>query len=427
MEENNCPVWASGRNINEQAFIYDFLQTNRLTCQNNRFYGVNGPVEDSKVREVIYTMLRKHYQTGLKEKVESILWAMRLELCGNDIHTGAHEIHVRNGTLDLRKGFTDYKCICQNRLPVRYDENAPKPEHWLRFVEALLEPEDILTLQEYLGYCLIPSNAAQKMLMILGDGGEGKSRIGVMMSLLLGSSMITCPLDKIEHDRFARSNLEGKLLMVDDDLNLDALKTTHHIKSIITADTPMDLERKGEQSYQGYLNCRFLCFGNGNLRSLHDRSHGFYRRQIILHCKEKDPNRLDDPYLAHKFIDELDGIFLWCLEGLRRLQANHMEFTISRKSEENLKQAVLESNNIIEFVCSQGYIAFDPNFTTTTRHLYAAYNSWCNDNATKPLSIQTFSNYLISKQQILGISYSNNIYCGEGKRSRGFVGLRVLF
>ena len=41
--------------------------------------------------------------------------------------------------------------------------------------------DDILTLQEYLGYCLIPSTKGQKMLIITGKGGEGKSRIGLVM------------------------------------------------------------------------------------------------------------------------------------------------------------------------------------------------------------------------------------------------------
>lgn len=426
MEENTSPSWLENGRVNEQALILSILRNNSLTCKNGKFYGINGPVEDQRLREEIYKTLRQHYATGLKEKVESILWAMRMELRGNDIHSDENEIHLLNGTLHLQNGFREYKCICQNRLPVSFDIHAPEAVHWVRFVNELLEPEDVLTLQEYLGYCLIPSNAAQKMMVILGDGGEGKSRIGVMMSLLLGPSMLTCSLDKIEHDRFGRANLEGKLLMVDDDLNLDALKTTHHIKSIITADTPMDLERKGEQSYQGMLNCRFLCFGNGNLQSLHDRSNGFYRRQIILTCKPKPADREDDPFLAEKFAGELDSIFLWCLEGLIRLRSNNMRFTISEKASDNLQQAVLESNNVIGFLASEGYFALDPAFSTSTRTLYAAYCSWCHDNATRPFGMRVFSRFMMGQQQKLGIQYSNNIYIGEGKRSRGFEGIRAI-
>ena len=48
-----------------------------------------------------------------------------------------------------------------------------------------------------------------------------------------------------------RADLEHELVMVDDDMKMEALKSTHYLKSLITAEMPMDLERKGEQSYQG--------------------------------------------------------------------------------------------------------------------------------------------------------------------------------
>ena len=115
----------------------------------------------------------------------------------------------------------------------------------------LLEPKDVLTLQEYLGYCLIPTNRGQVMMLLKGNGGEGKSRIGVVMQKLLGSNMKNGSIAKVERSPFARADLEHELLMVDDDMKLEALKSTHYLKSLITAEMPMDLERKGEQSYQG--------------------------------------------------------------------------------------------------------------------------------------------------------------------------------
>ena len=85
-------------------------------------------------------------------------------------------------------------CPCQagpNRLLVSYRADAPAPEHWLRFLSELLEPEDIPALQEYLGYCLIPSTKGQKMLMLIGKGGEGKSRIGVVMNAIFGLNTVS--------------------------------------------------------------------------------------------------------------------------------------------------------------------------------------------------------------------------------------------
>ena len=69
-------------------------------------------------------------------------------------------------------------------LPVRYNPKAAQPTHWLRFLSDLLYPEDIPTVQEFIGYCLIPSNKGQRMMVIKGRGGEGKSQIGVVLSKL---------------------------------------------------------------------------------------------------------------------------------------------------------------------------------------------------------------------------------------------------
>ena len=41
--------------------------------------------------------------------------------------------------------------------------------------------------------------------------------------------------------------------MLDDDLDMNALTKTNYVKSIVTAELRMDLERKREQSYQGLL------------------------------------------------------------------------------------------------------------------------------------------------------------------------------
>ena len=78
----------------------------------------------------------------------------------------------------------------------------------------------------------------------------------------------------------------------------------------------MDLERKGQQSYQGDLYVRFLGFGNGSLKALYDRSEGFFRRQIILTTRPKDASRTDDPFIAEKMCAEAEayssGVLMGC-------------------------------------------------------------------------------------------------------------------
>ncbi len=351
----NNPVWIDEKGkIIEPEYCRDFLSRHPMRCINDHFYTVEGPLPDeSKLKRMIYEEISPWLHDKVAQTVEQVLKPLKLAAYADPLPLQCDRIHVANGTCFLDGTFTEKKEYCSNRLSVSYRADAPAPEHWLRFLSELLEPEDIPALQEYLGYCLIPSTKGQKMLMLIGKGGEGKSRIGVVMNTIFGLNMNTTSIQKVETNRFARADLEGKLLMVDDDLDMNALTKTNYVKSIVTAELRMDLERKKEQSYQGLLYVRFLCFGNGVLTALHDRSDGFFRRQIILTTKDKPVDRFDDPFLAEKLIAEKEGIFLWMLEGLRRLIANQYHFTISHRAKDNISSAVLDANNILDFLDSE--------------------------------------------------------------------------
>ena len=259
-----------------------------------------------------------------------------------------------------------------------------------------------------------------------GAGGEGKSRIGVVMQKLLGGNLKNGSIAKVERSPFARADLEHELLMVDDDMKMEALKSTHYLKSLITAEMPMDLERKGEQSYQGQMYVRFLAFSNGDLESLYDHSDGFYRRQLILSVKKRPPNREDDPFLADKLCGEIEGIFLWCLEGLRRLQANSFRFTESTQTKANREDARQEADNVLLFLRSEGYIRLKADSTITSANLYAIYTMWCSDNAYKPLAARTVSMTLKKHADEFGLEHDNHIQNALGKRVNGFWGIEAL-
>ena len=263
------------------------------------------------------------------------------------------------------------------------------------------------------------------MLMLIGKGGEGKSRIGLVMRSLLGDSMNTTSIQKVESNRFSRADLENKLLMVDDDMDMSALPKTNYIKSIVTSECKMDMERKGVQSYQSQLYVRFLCFGNGALTALHDKSDGFFRRQIVLTTKDRPAGRSDDPFLVDKLLREEEGIFLWCLEGLHRLIGNNYQFSISGKARENMETVKRSSNNVIEFLQSEGYIRFKADSEASSKAIYEAYTRWCDDNAQKPMSANRVSSELAQNEQLYNVEATNNVHVG-GKRVRGFVGIEVV-
>jgi putative DNA primase/helicase len=427
MEIEKAPSWMEGGKLNEVAFAEEFLKQHQMACCDGVFFSREGRVADERLlKRAIYKMLSSHVTYGISRKVDSVLAAMRLACPQKNLALDPQVIHVANGTYHTQNGFSPEKQFCRHRLPVQFDFNFAAPINWCNFLDQLLAPEDIETLQEFMGYCLIPTTKAQKMLLITGNGGEGKSRIGVVMKAILGSNLSLGSIAKIEVSPFARADLEHLLVMVDDDMQMEALSSTNYLKSIITAELPMDLEKKGEQSYQGRLCVRFMAFGNGMLRALHDRSHGFFRRQIILSTLPKDPRREDDPELGDKLIAEKDAIFMWCYYGLCRLMENNFRFTISPQAEANLLKAESEGNNILDFLGSTGYITFDYNAKTTSRRLYEVYRDWCADNALRPLSDRSFWSYIREHALELDLDYVYHIPIGNGKTARGFRGIRVV-
>ena len=418
------PDWYDGKKVNEVGFCREFLKEYPMICVKGSFFTTEGRIADEDaLGKLIYDKLCTWVKTGLPRRVDSLMNTLRKEAYQPNLPIQTDRIHVANGTLFLDGTFTEEKEYCRNRLPVRYDPDACYPPEWITFLDQLLEVDDIYTLQEFLGYCLLPTTKAQKMLMIIGQGGEGKSRIGVVMRSIFGKSMVNGSLAKVETNRFARADLEHALVMVDDDMKMEALPETNYLKLIITAELPLDLEKKGKQSYQGEIYARFMGFGNGPLKALYDRSQGFFRRQIILTAKKKDPNRKDDPDLAEKLSANPEGVFLWCFYGLQRLIEQNYQFTLSDQAKANMEAAVSDGNNVVEFLQSEGYITYFSEAEASTTELYQAYKLWCEDNAYTPLSQRSFSLHLTENQEACQIRASNNIYLQGGRRVRGYIGI----
>ena len=422
-----APDWVMGDKINELEFCKAFLAMHPMICINGTFFTVDGRVTDeNKLKREILRGIEPYVSVGIPKKIASLLDTIRVLAYSEPLPTYNDRIFLDNGTYYLSGEFEPGKDFCMNRLPVVYNPDAPKPVRWLEFVDQLLYPEDIPTLQEYMGYCLIPSTKGQQMMFLVGKGGEGKSRVGLVMRALLGDNMGNGSIQKVETNPFARADLEHLLVMVDDDMKLEALPQTNYIKTIVTAEQPLDLERKGKQSYQGWIYSRFMVFGNGVMKSLYDRSEGFFRRQLILSVKDKDKNRYDDPYLAEKLCAEAEGILLWALEGLHRLINQNFHFTVSERTKTNREDAIRDGNNIVEFMESEGYFNFKADSQITSKDFYAIYDVWCNDNAEKPLVAKSFSSYLIQHQKAYNLEYNNNVINREKRRVWGFWGIEPI-
>ena len=424
---NKTPSWYDNKNnkIDEVEFCTWFISKHPLKYVGGIFYDIDGIISEEKLKKEIVDALKPYIKTNIVKRAKQILDALRYESMCEIIPKHTDRIHFKNGTYFIDGGFVPEKEFCSNRLPVNYNSDAVPPTRWLRFLDELLYPEDIYTLQEFMGYILIPTTKAQAMLLLIGNGGEGKSRVGFVCRNLLGNNMTICSISTLANNRFSLADQEGMLLMIDDDMKMEALTDTGVIKAVVTMEDKMNLERKGKQSYQGYLNVRIMAFGNGSLSSLYDKSDGFYRRQITIRVKEKSQNRVDDRNLSAKLSEETEGIALWCLEGLKRLTANEFHFTISERTLQNQAELRREEDSILDFFESEGYISFDEPAIATTKELYEAYCLWGNDNLIKIRSESSFSKELRQRADKLGLKYLKNASV-DNKTARGYKGICAI-
>ena len=419
------PVWFDGKHINEILFYEYLLSEQEVKCIHNKFYCIDREISDNEMDNIIMNVIKSQCTAYLSSTVERLRKAMKIYCFSDPFPLHEDRIHFRNGTYYLDGRFEKRKEWTRNRLFVDYNPDAPEPVHWKKFLGELLHEEEILSLQEFMGYCMIPCNRGQCMLMIIGRGGEGKSRIGRVLRAIFGHNMNTGSIQKLENDRFARADQDGKLLYMDDDLKTEALPSTNMLKAIVTLEDEIDLEKKGKQSFQGKLYCRLLAFGNGTLKSLYDRSDGFYRRQLILTTKDKDPNRVDDPYLGDKLRSEAEAIALWCIEGLKRLIANDFRFTVSERSKVLMEELKEDDDSVLSFLKSKGYVGFEENSYASSSKLYRAYLKWCEENLEAPVTGRNFSRRMKERSEQFGFRYDKNLPGDHSKTQRGFRGINV--
>ena len=209
-ESWESPKWLLPRlQVDEVEFCEQFIRSKHIAYMDGCFFSPEGRLtSQDALRRMIYDELRPWCKQGLANKVDSIIGTLRMEAPPYRVDEEEEGtcILTANGKYNVcTDSFSDFKNLCRFRLPVDYNPDAPQPERWLKFLSELLYEEDIPTLQEYMGYCLIPSTKAQKMLIITGKGGEGKSRIGVVLKSLLGDKLVMNSIATIESSPFARA------------------------------------------------------------------------------------------------------------------------------------------------------------------------------------------------------------------------------
>lgn len=402
------------KKINEPLFCELFRNENNLARINGVFFLNGEQVSDDRILSMIQGKISPYFVERTGRKTNDLFITLQNNsfvqqpapeegkiYCDGDLTITIDE----NGNIST----THENIFSLSRLAVNYNPDAECPV-FLKYLNELLYPEDIPAVQEFIGYCFIPSTRAQAGLFIHGQGGEGKSVLTKVMARMFNHGAIQEAVDKLS-ERFVLANLEHKLICIDDDMKTEKLSDTATLKKLITNSPahPIQVERKNKQKYDAFIYARIFAIGNSFIGSKFDHSDGFYRRQLLIDCRPKTrPEEQDDRLMDNKCLAEIDGIFSWAMTGLIRLVKNGYHFSISDRMKRTLDDVKHEGDNSLTFFEDDSAIRITEDFAdqVTSADLFTAYALWCYDNGETPIRRRSFLNraserYKIYKQRIM--------------------------
>ncbi len=414
--------------LNYKRFVDVFAKINNCVYCNGVFYSPDGAISNQSIRRDIANSLGNAGWMGkIDTPTNSIFTTLKDMYSVDELPVNERVIPLANGDLHIGKGEWVFRLGEKKHSPYRLSVNyvpteRPTPlfNKWLNDVFA---PEDIPTVQEIMGYCLIPTTAAGEAFFIVGDGEAGKSGLGTILMGILGNASVSVETQQLVTKQFQIAEVEHKLLAYDDDLGSAALTETGLLKKLITADTPIRAERKYCDPHQFDSYCRILASANFMLSSLYDDSNGFFRRLHPILVKPKSPNRK----VINKFYDlileqEKEQIFKWALIGLRRVMENGWKITWSERSREYMKANKSSAVHFEDFF--NEVFKVEENADTTIAEMKKVYLKWCTENGIKDASERRLANWFVDNAEKLMIHRSVNIP-RNGKRVRGYQNLKI--
>lgn len=414
--------------LNENTFANAFSEINNLTYQNGLFYTRNGKMtEEILARDIWKTIANVGVSRNVAQYTKKLLEVVKLSSTVDKLVTDRDVIPFANGDLHLYKeGWefheNSYGCTAY-RLPTSLPRTATSMKYFNKWLNDLFYPEDIRTIRQYLGYCLVPTTQAQKALFLIGDGGAGKSALGAILSYMLGDAMVSTPNTKdFLEDKFKLPELENKLVLYDDDLDSEALTGTGLYKKLITNTLPITADRKYGQPFTFKPYAKIVACCNEMLSSRYDNTDGFFRRLLPIYIKPKRPDFVPDPAFYEKLRAEIPGILLWSLTGLQDLIESNWVLYQSDRSLKYLAEKKIEGNPFDEFLTT--VLISDAEAKSTTSDILKAYDRWCSDNGYDAMTKRSVQRKLNEYAHRVGAKASDYIVV-NGKRLRGYIGLKI--
>jgi len=243
----------------------------------------------------------------------------------------------------------DIDLAFRNILPYEYDPTARAPlfEHMLGQVTAGNNDLQKI-LMEFVGYALSNDDCwAQKVLVLVGDGANGKSTfLNIVKDLVGWGNYTSISMPDLAKSEYSRHMLDGKLFNISDETPTKALLDSSIFKSLATGGEVQARPIYG--SPYTVRNKAKLFFNCNDMPESSDSSYGFFRRLIIVPFTQvftKDQGGYD-PHIEAKLRGELAGIFNLAMTGYHRL-VRQGAFTESEVVKRTVDEYQTESDSVL--------------------------------------------------------------------------------
>lgn len=257
------------------------------------------------------------------------------------------------------------------------------------------DPQLACLVQEMMGYCLCPHLKANKVFFLQGDGANGKSVLLSVITAMVGRSQVAEAFDvrKLD-DETNNALLVNKRVAIQTELDTDGLIPDGRLKTIASGEAIIG-KHLYKDKFEFTPHATLLMAGN-SLPATRDRSHGFWRRTIVIPFNARfveatragEGDNVADPYLEERLLRELPAILNFAHSGLQRLAGNGWVFTRSESSDAATNEMRDDSDNVLAW--ARQCIVEGDGGEYAANELYRTYRGHCQSNGYNPLSSMRF-------------------------------------
>ncbi len=323
---------------------------------------------------------------------------------------------AQDGSVELKRHRPE--SYLRHCLSVNYDPSASCKEYDKALTGIFARAKDpdamIRHWHELSGYIIQPTRNIATILILLGVGHNGKTKLAETLLTLLGNDLVCAlPIQNIEANGFAIGELFGKLVLYDDDVKA-GIKLPDGLLKKISERKQLTADRKFKSAFNFIARTVPLLLCN-NVPSLADLSAGMRRRlQIIPFDREFTKVETDDTLFDRIMASEMPGVLNRAIQGLQRIRRRGGRFDIPKDIQRSTESFMAEANPLPAFIkenCEK-----DASYKVPMKKFYNDYKEWAKDSG-----ITLTQQRLTVKRNLVHMGFKE----GRGGNQRFMRGLRL--